>query len=217
MFTWTTFDVRSLLPTGWDEDITRVAVNLSRRRLIRPPHITTREDKEVTELFIRGTSAQVVREELPWLVKCYEGVFRDLAQSSRSEPVSIAEGQRHTIVLNVQRAEDARYECHVDTNPIQGMLYVTSHPEGGGGELVVANDSSAMSVDGIESNCSMIYPQRGHLMFFDGRKNPHYVRPLLDPHAIRVAVAMNFYVPSGPESLRPPDLDDYLFGTPLEA
>lgn len=216
MFSWTTFDVRSLMPNDWDVNVRHVAETLSRRRLIRPPHITTRESSEVEELVIRGTGAATVRTELPWLVEFYHGLFRDLAQQSHSEPVSTAEGERHTVVLNVMRAEDQRYESHVDTNPIQGMLYVTSHPEGGGGELAVANDLEARSAEDIDKNCSVIYPQMGHLMFFDGRKHAHYVRPVLDPNATRVAVAMNFYVPSCPETLRPPDLDDYLFGTVIE-
>jgi hypothetical protein len=59
----------------------------------------------------------------------------------------------------------------------------------------------------------MIYPQAGYLIFFDGRQNPHYIRPLTRSDDLRVAIAMNYYVPSWSEARRPPDLDDYLYGT----
>jgi len=96
------------------------------------------------------------------------------------------------------------------------MLYVTTHPPGHGGELVVCNNAEASNVDQIDQDCSTIYPIAGHLLFFDGRHNPHYIRPMLQKGARRVAVAMNFYVPSVPEASRPPDLDEYLYGTVID-
>jgi hypothetical protein len=204
------------MPEGWEKRLIEAAHGLNRRKRIVPPHQTSREAPEIQELTIRGVGAQVVAAELPWLTNLYATLFRDLAQRTVSEPVTIAQGERHTIVLNVQTSDDMRYECHVDTNPIQGMLYVTTHPTGEGGELVIANNIGAASLAEIDANCSIIYPQSGYLLFFDGRRHPHYIRPLLTRGTIRVAVAMNFYVPSWPESLRPPDLDDYLFGTVIE-
>jgi hypothetical protein len=216
LFQWTTFDVRSLLPRDWSEQLVDAAGRLNRRKRINPPHVTSREAAGVKELVIRGVGSQTVASKLPWLMGLYHAAFRDLAQRTTVEPVSAAVGDRHTVVLNVQTPDDMRYECHVDTNPIQGLLYVTSHPAGSGGELVVGNNTQAGRVEEVEEDCSIIYPQSGHLLFFDGRYNPHYIRPLLERDHIRVAVAMNYYVPSVPESLRPPDLDDYLFGTLIE-
>jgi len=215
LFKWTTFDVRSVMPEGWDEKLIEAARRLNRRKKILPPHITSREAHDVRELVIRGVGAPAVEAELPWLRKLYGTVFLQLAQLTANEPVSVAKGKRHTVVLNVQTSDDMRYECHVDTNPIQGLLYVTTQPQGVGGELVVSNNTAAASLDDIDADCSAIYPQSGHLVFFDGRYNPHYIRPLVRSGDIRVAVAMNYYIPSVPESLRPPDLDDYLFGTTI--
>lgn len=215
LFKWTTFDVRSLMPSGWADELVNAAVRLNRRKKIIPPHITSREAPDIRELVIRGVGSSVVEAELPWIRNLYQTTFRDLAQLTTSEPVTVAEGKRHTIVLNVQTSEDMRYECHVDTNPIQGLLYVTTQSKGAGGELIISNQSAAASLADIDADCSMIYPQSGHLIFFDGRYNPHYIRPLTNDGDIRVAVAMNYYIPSVPESLRPPDLDDYLFGTAI--
>jgi len=211
LFKWTTFDVRSLMPAGWDEKLTDAARRFSRRKTISPSHVTSREAHDVRELVIRNVGPPVVEAELPWVRELYGTLFLQLAQLTADEPVSVAKGREHTVVLNVQTPEDMRYICHVDTNPIQGLLYVTTQPPGAGGELVISNNTAAASLEEIEADCSIIYPQSGHLVFFDGRYNPHYIRPLLRQGDIRVAVAMNYYIPSVPESLRPPDLDDYLF------
>lgn len=213
LFKWTTFDVRSLMPTGWDEKIIEKARQFNQRKNISPSHVTSREAHDVRELVIRNVGSPVVEAELPWIRELYETTFLRLAQLTADEPVSVANGKGHTIVLNVQTPEDMRYVCHVDTNPIQGLLYVTTQPPGAGGELAVSNNTAATSLEEIDADCSTIYPQSGHLVFFDGRHNPHYIKPLLKRNDIRVAVAMNYYIPSVPEDLRPPDLDDHLFGT----
>ena len=37
-----------------------------------------------------------------------------------------------------------RFECHVDSNPLTGLLFCTDHQAGG--ELVIANDTEAEGV-----------------------------------------------------------------------
>jgi hypothetical protein len=142
----------------------------------------------------------------------YADEFRDLAQHLSSEAVSTASRDRIAVNLNVQRGRSMRYEAHVDSNPIEGLLYITSHPPGTGGELVVAQRSSAVGVSEIDASAAVIYPVAGHLVFFDARHHPHYVRSLCSDDSMRVVAAMNFYTPSSPESARPPDLDRHLFG-----
>jgi 2OG-Fe(II) oxygenase superfamily len=105
-----------------------------------------------------------------------------------------------------------RYECHVDSNPIEGLLYVTDHPKSSGGELAVATKVNAASVADVEADCSVIYPTYGNLVFFDARRFAHYVRPLVSDDARRVVVAMNYYTPSCPESNRPKSLSAHLAG-----
>lgn len=104
-----------------------------------------------------------------------------------------------------------RYECHVDSNPVQGLLYVTTHKNGEGGELVVSNDESALGVNGILEDCQKIFPCSGDLVIFDARKNPHYVEPLKASDGIRIAATMNFYTIDAPEQMRPTDLNKHLF------
>ena len=73
----------------------------------------------------------------------YRGLFLDLAQEVVSvERVTTARDARYGVVLNVQRGPDMRFECHVDSNPLTGLLFCTDHPAGGG-ELVFAHDRDA--------------------------------------------------------------------------
>ncbi|HTX54169.1 MAG TPA: 2OG-Fe(II) oxygenase, partial [Candidatus Baltobacteraceae bacterium] len=136
----------------------------------------------------------------------------DLAQLVSHEPVSSAENIKYGINLNVQLGNEHRYECHVDSNPIEGLLYVTEHPSGTGGELVISNCGDVRGMDEIDRDATRIFPLAGYLIFFDAREFTHYVSPLRRPEDIRIAAAMNFYTPSCPESARPADLNRHLFG-----
>ena len=57
-----------------------------------------------------------------------------------------------------------RFDVHVDSNPLQGLLYVTDHPKGTGGEPAVANNCAAHSLDEVEEDCSVVYPVAGNLL-----------------------------------------------------
>jgi len=103
-----------------------------------------------------------------------------------------------------------RFECHVDSNPLSGLLFFTDHPQGG--ELCFARRLAASGMSGIDEDCSVIRPQTGHLVFFDGRTHPHYARPLIADTDIRVLAAMNYYTESSPESTRPQELNRHLYG-----
>jgi hypothetical protein len=210
VFTWKSEEVGDRLPLGWRQAMIDVAKNFAVERVLRPPHATSREDSSVSELPVHGVSGRVVQEQLSWLIELYEGEFRKIGERFRGEPLTTAKDPRYAVVLNVQFPGE-RYECHVDTNPVEGLLYATSHPQGTGGELAVARNVDAYSPSRIDEDCDEVYPVEGDLVFFDGRFHPHYVRPLLTGE-IRVAAAMNYYTASVPETTRPPDLNEYLYG-----
>lgn len=210
-FRWDTEKVSSLLRPGWREAMIDVAKNFAEERVLRPPHATSREDSTVSELPIHGVSGHVVQRELPWLIDLYEGLFKEIGERFRGVPLTTAADPRYAVVLNVQYPGE-RYECHVDTNPVEGLLYATSHPRDTGGELAVARNVDAYSCERIDKDCHELRPTAGDLVFFDGRHHPHYVRPLVTGE-IRVAAAMNYYTERVPESTRPADLNDYLYGT----
>lgn len=209
-FSWASENVATLLRPGWQQCLIDVAKNHSMKRVLVPPHSTSRESPEVASLEIHCVGGRVVQQELPWLVELYEGKFREIGEHHRKERLMTARDPRYAVVLNVQFPGE-RYECHVDTNPVEALLYVTDHPEGTGGELAVANNVHARSKEEIDADCQALYPAEGKLVFFDGRLHPHYVRELRT-NQIRVAVAMNYYTDAVPEETRPADLNEYLYG-----
>ncbi|HTF09519.1 MAG TPA: 2OG-Fe(II) oxygenase [Asanoa sp.] len=209
-FNWITYDVTSALPATWREDLVRVARNDRITKHLVPPHSTSREGADVSSLQIMTVRGVTVWERLPWFIDLYCGYFRDLYQEATGRSVYPSDDRRYAVVMNVQEGTD-RYECHVDTNPVEALLYVTDHPRGTGGELVVANNVDARSVEEVDADCSILYPVSGHIVFFDARRFPHYVRAMNEP-GLRVAVGMNYYTDACPEETRPEDLNEYLYG-----
>ena len=210
-FSWKTFDVTSQLPASWRKDISATIADADIREFPRTP-ILSREAADVPNVPRGRVHAGQVRQNLPWLYDFYQGLFLELAGTTCDEPVLPANDDRYGVVLNVQRGTRMRFECHVDSNPMTGILFCTDHPAGAGGELVVANDKTATGITAIDRDCSVIRPHAGQLIFFDGSEHPHYARPLSSGSDMRVVAVMNFYTKSRPESTRPPELNRHLFG-----
>jgi 2OG-Fe(II) oxygenase superfamily len=209
-FRWTTFDLTSWLPQGWQEDVA-IAVKAAEVREFPRTPVISRESQEVQQIPRGRVHADRVRSHLPWLFKAYREELLDLAREVVStEDVSPAQDYRYGVVLNVQQGTDMRFECHVDSNPLTGLLFLTDHQAGG--ELVIANDPEAEGVAGVDSDCSVIRPHAGHLIFFGAQRYPHYARVLTTDSETRVVAVMNFYTESFPESTRPRELNSHLYG-----
>jgi hypothetical protein len=212
LFEWTSFDADSLLPGDWDAELLEIARRHAVARTLIPTSSTSRESQSVESLPSLTVGGVIVRRELPWLAELYETTFLELAQRTVDEPVVTAHDPRYGVVLNVKRGRHMRYECHLDSNPLEGLLYATTHAPGEGGDLVVSNRGDVPDMEAVDADCSRIHPVKGQLVFFDGSRNSHYVRPLVSDDTVRVVAAMNYYVPSLPEALRPADLNRHLFG-----
>jgi 2OG-Fe(II) oxygenase superfamily len=209
-FHWSEHDFSEYLPVGWDEAILEFARNRAVHKLLTPTSVTSREGAHSISLPTLTAGGIAIRDGLRWLYDLYHGRILEIAQSITADSVCTAKDDRYAINLNVQTGQSMRYEAHIDSNPIEGLLYVTSHPEGAGGELVVGLDIEARGVDEISRDCVRIYPEKGKLIFFDARRNPHFVSPLVDENDMRVVVAMNFYTPYCTELDRPADLNKHL-------
>jgi hypothetical protein len=187
----------------------KVAANADVHQFPRTP-VLSREAPEVPYVLRGRVHSDQVRERLPWLYRAYRNEFLALAGEVSGERVAAARDDRYGIVLNVQQGAKMRFECHVDSNPLTGLLFCTNHPAGG--ELVVAHDADAADVEAVERNCSVIRPHAGHVIYFDARKHPHYARPIAASSGRRIVAVMNFYTESHPESTRPVELNRHLYG-----
>jgi 2OG-Fe(II) oxygenase superfamily len=204
------YNVIDRLPPGWQHDIHQVAAEADSRDYPRTPMLS-REAEGVTHITRGRVRADIVQQRLPWLYKLYQSDFLDMATEARAECIKVAFDDRYGVVLNVQRGKDMRFECHVDSNPVTGLLFFTEHPAGGG-ELAVGHDPAAVGVEAVERDCTVIEPRAGQLIFFDGKTHPHYARALRSESDMRVVAVMNFYTDACPESTRPMGLNRHLFG-----
>jgi hypothetical protein len=212
---WYEFNIDDLLPIGWKEQLTEWSINNAVRKFIVPTSVTSREKDCHIKLPIAVIGGELISHDIPWLFYLYNNLFLDCARLCFGDDVCVARVNRYAINMNLQRGS-MRYEAHVDSNPVEGLLYVTSHPEGHGGELVVSRTSEALGPEEIDLDCEVIYPKAGSLLFFDYRDLPHYTRSLLEKDAIRAVVAMNYYNDKCTENDRPKDLDKHLFGIGLD-
>lgn len=210
-FRWTTFDLSSRLPGHWQQAIGTAATDAHFGDFPRTLQLS-REGEDVTHIYRGRVHADQVRQRLPWLHGLYLGLFTQLANQACTEEVVPALDHRYGLRLNVQRGTEMRFECHVDSNPLTGLLFCTDHPAGAGGELVFGHDKAAADIAAVEGDCSVVRPHAGHLIFFDGREYPHYARALTSGADIRIVAVMNYYTASYPESTRSPELNRYLFG-----
>jgi hypothetical protein len=208
-FRWTTFDLNDWFPANWQQDLRAVAMTADIREFPCTP-VLTREGPEVRHVNRGRVHADQVRDYVPWLYKAYRNEFLELASEVSTERISAAQDERYGVVLNVQHGTGMRFECHVDSNPLTGLLFCTDHPAGG--ELVVAHDPSAEGLAAVERSCSVIRPHAGQLIFFDARSHPHYARLLTAQSDTRIVAVMNYYTESCPESSRPPELNRHLYG-----
>src|ERR1700744_3855646 len=148
-FWWTTFDVSGMFAPRWRTDLRKTAIEADFRDFPRTP-VISREAADVDQIPRGRVHADQVQNSLPWLSKLYRSDFLELAQRvAGSHPVWAAQDDRYGVVLNVQHGSKMRFECHVDSNSLTALLFFTDHGPGEGGELVVANDSEASSVEAI--------------------------------------------------------------------
>ena len=208
-FHWTTFDLNGTLPAAWLKDVSEAAGDADFREFPRTP-VLSREAADVLRIRRGRVHADQVRKSLAWLHESYRSAFLELARETRAERVVAARDERYGVVLNVQRGTTERFECHIDSNPLTGLLFCTSHAAGG--ELVFAHNPDAAGIAAVDRDCSVIRPQAGHLIFFDARNHPHYARPLITASDVRVVAVMNFYTESCPEDTRPKELNRHLYG-----
>jgi 2OG-Fe(II) oxygenase superfamily len=208
-FQWTTFDLTGSLPPNWQQEISLTAADADFREFPRTPGLS-REAPDVSRIRRGRVHAYQVRDRLAWLYQAYRGDFLALARQVCGNRVRAASDDRYGIVLNVQQGPSMRFECHVDSNPLTGLLFCTDHPEGG--ELVIAHDATAADVAAVERDCAVIRPHAGHLIYFDAREHAHYARPLIAESSTRIVAVMNFYTESSPESSRPAELNRHLYG-----
>lgn len=147
------------------------------------------------------TDGDSVAEELPWLYRLYTHYIPDLVHRSAGVELQPSRFRRSAITLNLIRGTGSRYERHVDSNSVTGLLFAsTLSPSEGGALRMQYPDRATLDIT----------PTAGELLVFDARWVPHEVTPLRTDIE-RISVPMNYFLPTDIET-RPEFLDAYIFG-----
>lgn len=143
-----------------------------------------------------------VAEFLPQLDSLYRTELLRLAGQSFNLALRASPDLINGVNLNVIEGLSSRYEWHVDSNPVTGLLVLTSSQAETGGRLLFGEEPSSQVALSLK---------RGQFLIFDARKAPHSVEPLRR-NLTRITAPMNFFV-AGTLIERPAGLDDSLYGS----
>jgi hypothetical protein len=201
------FDLRHILPSDWEGDVLEAAERHGKFSCLNGGSVTSRQREfRVTADDIVGVSTGAdVSVKIPWLFELYASDILNLANELGIGHYSIAEDVRSAININILPS-GSQYEWHVDSNPLTGLLFVTDHPVGSGGQLVFRPDPLVRPAERWELS---IAPRAGDFLLFDAREAAHTVLPVPGPIRL-ISVPMNYYF-ADVSCHRPADLDQYLY------
>lgn len=201
------FNLLSMLSCGWENEILDSAARYGKFGCLNGGSVTSRQREfESTADDIVGVSTgAVVPLEIPWLFQLYKVNILQLANELGTGRYKVANDIQSAININIL-PPGSQYEWHVDSNPLTGLLFVTDHATGGGGELLFRPDPRARPTEDWEL---VIAPHSGDLLLFDAREAAHTVLPVPGPMQ-RISVPMNYYH-ADVSCQRPEDLDHYLY------
>ncbi len=201
-------DVLAETNPHWREAIVEFARLNAHSSLLGNDAAGTLEEESGASTLFKIVDGNKIAREMPWLFDLYYNELRDIAQGCTTEEVLCGQVAKSAVNINLQQG-NMRHQVHLDTNPVTGLLYLTTHSAGG--ELVVAHDSEMCGFDVIESAApiqkTVIKPAAGNFVVSDFRAYPHYTRPLTDDDDVRAVLVLNFYTPSCREDERPKSLD----------
>lgn len=188
-----------LLPSDWDEQVKKVAEENAYLVKLDGKSSTSREPENSKGATVFVVEGNIIFDKLNWLHNLYENELLELANNNFNNSYEISKGIANSININLLKGINARYEWHVDTNPLTGILYVTDHNESDGGELIFKLPNETVTV----------HPKKGLFILFDAREILHSVQPLTH-NSFRISIPMNYYL-KGVEQKRPEDLDTYIY------
>lgn len=189
-----------LLPADWEAQVHSTIHTDAIHTVLSGTSEQSREMDGNYELPILVVSGEACNVRMPWLRGLYEKELREFASQGYGHPLFVARDVRSSINVNCLRGVGARYEAHVDTNTVTGVLFVSNVTELTGGELVFAHPDKPNAT---------VLPKAGVFIAFDARTIPHFVAPLKTAMD-RISIPMNYY--DHPDvQYRPAGLDERLY------
>ncbi len=192
-------DVRELLPQNWVDQIDNISRSVARDATLKGGTSTSLESAD-TIIRYRLVDGDDIVIHLPWLVDLYRGQFLQIAQQISGVQLETDHSTTSAVNINVLPPGEGGYEWHVDSNPVTGLLFLSSHLHHQGGMLELRSaDDHLLSIE----------PLAGTLAVFDARLCPHRVSA--PKSRLRISAPMNYFV-AGEVRNRPEELDSILYG-----
>jgi hypothetical protein len=196
----------NLLPSDWLAQISQTIATHGIRTVLSGASEQSREASSDYEIPVLVVTGDACSSALPWLYSLYENELLLFASKAYGKQLFAANDIRSSININCLRGVGSRYESHVDTNPVTGLLFACDATPETGGSLVFQRAGFPEAV---------VWPRKGVFIAFDAREIPHFVSALrvsMD----RISVPMNYYDDSIAQH-RPTGLDDRLYTPSKEA
>lgn len=190
------------LPHSWTDEINSLLDRCGVISELRGDGPTGREAPDATAMHIAVVAGGEIKQALPWLWELYADLFKAFASAAAGRPLYVANDIRSSININCLRGVGDRYEKHVDSNPMTGLLFATEQSVADGGELVFQHPDT--------QELTIVRPRIGMFICFDAREITHWVAPL-KTNRPRVSIPMNYYW-SPTDQTRPAGLDRKLYG-----
>jgi hypothetical protein len=172
-----------LLPVDWQQQVMELSDAFSKRYHLDGKHASSREPEGTEGMDVYMVEGDVVFQKANWLYNLYANELLTLANNTLIEEYVISDNLISSVTFNSLRGRGGRYELHVDSNPLTGLLFATTHPKGTGGELVFREKDTPIYIN----------PVCGDFILFDARNIPHEVLPLLN-EGVRISIPMNYFL-----------------------
>lgn len=189
-----------VIDQGFLDRVFKLSVTHSKDATLVGGTSTSLED-EGTLLKYRLLDGNDVSYYLPELAELYTTTLVQIASRLSGLTLRRSPDSVNGVNVNVLRAKGGRYEWHVDSNPVTGLLVLSHCDAAVGGRLLFERDAARQTA---------FCMRPGHFLVFDATKTPHAVEPVLGD-APRVTAPMNFFI-EGEVVSRPVDLDATLYG-----
>ena len=195
------FDFSNDMPTDWKHQIDRVVRSEAIETVLDGDSPTSSEEPG-TRIPVTVVEGRPIKEKLPWLSDLYANQFLEFSEQCFGRELFKCNSDNDAININCIQGDTARYEWHVDTNPVTGILFLQTLDESHGGALVFRNKGEVFR----------FYPKSGWFCCFSAQDVEHAVEPLVG-QIERISIPMNYY--DDPDnSGRDPSLNDYLTNKP---
>ena len=109
-------------------DIKNISSKHAYRTILDGSSVTSREKSSNLEIEVFIVTGDIIYEKLKWLDTLYRNEFLDYANSFSTEELECSNDLKSGININILKGIGAKYEWHIDSNPLTGLLFGNHSP-----------------------------------------------------------------------------------------